>query len=370
MNSFIKCLMEEKKIKQKDLAMILGISSPAVSQWNEEGTNINVSCLFTISKLFHVTVDELLVGKRSGESLEDKWARDYAINEEAGRRALIDGEKEKVINCFGTLSKTNKRFFSLFEKKIAGNITSNEQKEWRYLRQYYEIETIKSHLLNASRISRNSNDVDQQIISILIEKIGTQNIHSILWELQKIYTITHFGVKITRDRTIVPADDYYDDYGDDPLEELKDDEDVFFAVYESLSPIEKDLFLTTEFHTRSNKDFLIVLTKLFKNRTAEFLYKFIKRGGNILYLPSDLNLTNFDMSDLDDFEGEKKPVSELDKAQAAVYEIYDNYYLANYEQYQALINQNRMLQIEMNAKYKEKEPIKYWQYVKNIDVLI
>lgn len=54
MNSFIKSLMEERNLKQKDLAAILGISPSAVSQWNEEGTNISVECLFALSKLFHV----------------------------------------------------------------------------------------------------------------------------------------------------------------------------------------------------------------------------------------------------------------------------------------------------------------------------
>ena len=37
MNSFIKSLMEEKGLKQKELATILGLSPAAVSQWNEEG---------------------------------------------------------------------------------------------------------------------------------------------------------------------------------------------------------------------------------------------------------------------------------------------------------------------------------------------
>lgn len=291
MNSFIKSLMEERKIKQKDLAIILGISSAAISQWNDEGTNISANCLFMLSKLFHVTVDELLEGKRSGESLEDKWARDYNVNEEAARRSLIDGEKEKALNYFGALSKINKRFFSLFEKKIVGNMSDYELKEWEYLKQYYEIEVFKSPLFAGIEISRRNGDVDQQIINSLIEKIGKQNKDSIIWELQKIYNITHYGVKITSDKEIAPADNYYSDYGDDPLGDLKDDEDVFFAVYESLAPIEKDRFLTAEFHNK---------------RGAQYLYELIKRGGNILYLPSDLNLTNFDMKDLDDLEGEKK----------------------------------------------------------------
>ena len=114
MNSFIKSLMEEKGLKQKEL-----------SQWNEEGTNITVDNLFSLSKLFHVTVDELLDGKRTGESLEDKWKREYDINEESARRALIDGEKEKVLKYFDALQKANAKFFVLFEKKIIGKISED-----------------------------------------------------------------------------------------------------------------------------------------------------------------------------------------------------------------------------------------------------
>ena len=140
MNSFIKSLMEEKGLKQKELAVILGISPAAVSQWNEEGTNITVDNLFSLSKLFHVTVDELLDGKRTGESLEDKWKREYDINEESARRALIDGEKEKVLKYFDALQKANAKFFVLFEKKIIGKISEDELKEWEYLKQFYDVQ--------------------------------------------------------------------------------------------------------------------------------------------------------------------------------------------------------------------------------------
>lgn len=357
MNSFIKSLMEERKIKQKDLAIILGISSAAISQWNDEGTNISANCLFMLSKLFHVTVDELLAGKRSGESIEDKWARDYNVNEEAARGALINGEKEKALNYFNILSKVNARFFYLFRKMIEDNISDLELKEWKYFKQYYKIEAYRSQELKDFQFCGENDDKELQILNILNEKLGVKNTDSIIWELQKIYNITHYGIKITSDREIISTDSRSDDFWDELLDlsGLKDDEDVFFAVYESLSPIEKDCFLTAEFHNK---------------RGAQYLYELIKRGGNILYLPSDLNLTNFDMKDLDDLEGEKKPVFELDKAQAVVYEVYDNYCLAKYEQYQALINRTRMLQIEMEAQYKEKEPIKYWEFLKNIDVMI
>ncbi len=60
---------------------------------------------------------------------------------------------------------------------------------------------------------------------------------------------------------------------------------------------------------------------------------------------------------MDEIKGEIKPVPELDKAYVAIKEIYNNYSLATYEQYQVLINSKRMRQIEMEAKYKEKNPI-------------
>ena len=353
MNSFIKSLMEEKGLKQKDLAVILGVSPSALSQWNEEGTNITTENLFALSKLFHVTVDELLEGKRAGESLEVKWKREYDINDYAAKCALINGEKEKALKYFAALQKANTRFFELFEKKIIGRISENELKEWEYLKQFYDVDLRKSCFLNDMRVSR-IDSITEMILSVLIDKIGTNNCKAIIWELQKVYHIMDYGVAITEELEIVPTDSRYDGYGDDPLEDLKEDEDIFIAAYNSMSPIEKDEFLTLKLKNRYR---------------PEYIYKLIKCGGNILYTPSDLELTNYDYEDLEGLYG-VKPVSELDKAHAVIYEIYDNYSRATYEQYQALINYPRMRRIEMEAKYKEKNAIKYWEYIKSNGILI
>lgn len=96
MNNFIRELMEECGLKQKDLAEIVGVSSAAVSKWNDM-REISVENLFSLSKLFHVTVDELLAEQRERESIEDKWSRQYCINEQSARYALIDGEKDKAL---------------------------------------------------------------------------------------------------------------------------------------------------------------------------------------------------------------------------------------------------------------------------------
>lgn len=355
MNSFIKSLMEERCLKQKELATILGISSAAISQWNEEGSNISIDFLFTLSKLFHVTVDELLNGKRIGESLEDKWRREYDINEESAKTALIDGEKENVLKFLAGLSKANKKFFELFEKKVIGDISENELKEWEYLKHFYDVNIRRCHLLNDIRIGRND-DIDEIVLNNLIQIIKDNN-KAIIWELKKIYKIEDYGITIDDSKIVVPNhDDIVTTLGDPyMLDEIENDEEVYFAFYNSLPQIEKDKILTSLYNS--------------KKRWWR-LQNFIDRGGNILYTPGDLNLANYDRKDLDDFEGEIRPVPELDNAQSVIYDIYDKYSLATYDQYQALINLPRMRQIEMEAKYKKKNPIKYWEYIKSNQVLI
>ena len=296
--------------------------------------------------LCYSTVDELLAEQRERESIEDKWSRQYCINEQSARYALIDGEKDKALKYLESLSKANDRFFYLFEKKVINKIQDIELKEWIYIKQFFGVNIRRSSYFNDVRLISLKDNVDEFILSTIREKLG-ENKEGIIWELKKIYNITNYGVGITENLEVVPIDRYYENYGDDPLEYLKDDEDVFLSVFQALPQINKDILVTS-----------------LQGRDAAFLYELIKRGGNILYRPEDLNLTNYGLKDLDDFEGEKKPVPEMDNAHTVIYEIYDRYALASYEQYQLLINRTEMSRIEMEAKYKEKDPIKYLEYIK------
>lgn len=355
MNSFIKSLMEEKNLKQKELAEILGISSSMVSQWNDEATNIGIDSLYSISKLFHVTVDELLDGKRSGELLEDKWKREYPINERAAREAFIDGEKDKVLLYLNALRKADLKFFELFEKKITGEISSAQLKEWSFLRQFYEIKIPGYKSDDGRWVSNRDKRFDDVLLDTLINKIGRHNKEAILWQLKKIYNITRYGVGVAEGREVVPVDRYYEDYGEDPLEYLKDDEDVFYAVYNILSPIEKNNFITEAYHGNSQ---------------TSYLYELIKRGGNILYTRNDFNMPNYDYKDLTDMKGDVKPVPEMDGVHALLWEVYGMDVELSYEQYQILINRPKMEQIEMAIKYKEKSPIKYWEFIRDNSTIL
>ena len=346
--------MDEKNLKQKDLADMLGISKAAVSQWNNEGTNISIDSLFFMSKLFHVTVDELLAGKRVGESLEDKWKRVYDINEDAVRKALIDGNKERALKSFAVLSNANERFFDLFVKKFDGTLSVIEQKELAYLRQFYSI-TLPAYWGEHNVFGKDCKNVDDKIINKIKENVRIYSKENIMWELKKIYKITTYGVSIDENWTIIPVDSYYDNVCEDPIEYLKTDRDIFFAIYNVLPPIDKDHFLNSEFALRGGSD---------------FSYELIKRGGNILYTPENFNRINYDYKDLEDVEGEPVSVKALDEAHEIIFNFYRDYSRLTYNQYCKLINQDKMKLIGMEEKYKEKDPIRYWEYVKHNVVLI
>ena len=79
MNAYIKSLMDGRGINQKELAEILGISPAAVSQWKECYT-MSVETLFTLSKLFQVSVEELVTEKNANETPEQKCDRMYNLD--------------------------------------------------------------------------------------------------------------------------------------------------------------------------------------------------------------------------------------------------------------------------------------------------
>ena len=61
----IAFLRKEKGLTQEELAQHMGISSQAVSKWENDQTCPDISALPKLARLFGVTVDELLEGKEA-----------------------------------------------------------------------------------------------------------------------------------------------------------------------------------------------------------------------------------------------------------------------------------------------------------------
>jgi len=65
---FIYELRKEKGLSQYDLADMIPISREAISKW-ERGKNLpDTSCLFRLSEIFNISINEILYGERKNES--------------------------------------------------------------------------------------------------------------------------------------------------------------------------------------------------------------------------------------------------------------------------------------------------------------
>ena len=79
---FLYELRKEKRITQVELADKLGVSNKAVSKWETGEAMPETSLLIPISKIFDVTVDELLNGKRVDEKRLQKEESSSSENKE------------------------------------------------------------------------------------------------------------------------------------------------------------------------------------------------------------------------------------------------------------------------------------------------
>ncbi|MEE1314535.1 MAG: helix-turn-helix domain-containing protein [Faecalimonas sp.] len=92
MGDFLKQLRNEKNLTQEQLGEQIGVTNKTISRWETGKYMIPVEYLETLSKLFCVTINELVSGKR--------------LNTET----YIGSAEENLKTTLGNVEKENKRF--------------------------------------------------------------------------------------------------------------------------------------------------------------------------------------------------------------------------------------------------------------------
>jgi transcriptional regulator with XRE-family HTH domain len=90
-------LRQSKKMKQEDMAAVLGISVPAYSKIETGVNEISSKHLLTLKKKFNVSIDWLLCGEITNN------AKGFGINDEHVEKMLADMKKWKTV-LFSILS--------------------------------------------------------------------------------------------------------------------------------------------------------------------------------------------------------------------------------------------------------------------------
>lgn len=364
MNEFVKSMTETYGISQKELAAMLGITSSAVSQW-ESAESISIEILYKLSRLFQISVDELLSGMlpdgASPTKLREEfeWLRTFKID---AAIAMKDG---RAVKYFGAYRKLKSRFFELMYRQVTGKLRDARRDELDYLSTFYTVgDAAKEHGGAAGFLDFLSKTTDKK---------------SIIWELERVYKCT---LKLNWAVCFESGDPK-----------------IYLAAYDCLNSIEKDEVVTA-FRYINFRWLPADLRKREGRNLNEFIrntvFEMINCGGRVRYnvghdlsscygmpqkgrenklkivalpVPHIKNIDGIEvLRVLDKWNEAEKILSAVDgsithvKATDARNVRYDEYIKA--------IDEEEMQRIE-NAYRADKEntaindPIKYWDMVKN-----
>lgn len=186
--SLIRKLRKENDMTLIDLAKVLNVSKPAVSQW-ENGKGIKTEYLYSLSKLFNISMSELLDGKLNEEDNETFWKRNYDITnydfEDNINEKNIDNVKEYYVHY----NMIKNRFYNLLPKWANDQLKNNELEEFIYLKNYFEFDYNYKNIIdnsNGYNIFENENP-QKEFVKKIINKINDLSSDEYNWELIKLY---------------------------------------------------------------------------------------------------------------------------------------------------------------------------------------
>lgn len=186
--SLIRKLRKENDMTLIDLAKVLNVSKPAVSQW-ENGKGIKTEYLYSLSKFFNISMPELLDGKLNEEDNETFWKRNYNITnydfEDNFNEKNIDNVKEYYVHY----NMIKNRFYNLLPKWANDQLKNNEVEEFIYLKNYFEFDYNYKNIIdnsNGYNIFENEN-IQKKFVKKIINKINDLSSDEYNWELIKLY---------------------------------------------------------------------------------------------------------------------------------------------------------------------------------------
>ena len=125
-------LLDEKGLKNADVARATGISNMTLSDWKRGKSTPKQDKLQKIADYFGVSIEYLMTGK---EPAIDSSAQGYYIDEETARTAQEIYNNDKIL--FDVYNTVDKERLVDFAKKLAELRKLEEGEEWLYYKGYY-----------------------------------------------------------------------------------------------------------------------------------------------------------------------------------------------------------------------------------------
>lgn len=369
MNSFVKCITETYNISQKDLASMLGITSAAISQW-DNAESISIEILYKLSRLLQVSIDEFLSGillddvSVEKQRKEFEWLRKFKIDAAV---AMRDSEAIKFFNAY---KKLKSRYLELMYRSVTGKLRDVWREELDYLSTFYTF--------NADTAT----GTEDAFFNGFLKNGGDKR--SIIWELEQSYKCS---LKLPWKTCFETGDTK-----------------IYLAAYDCLNSIDKDEVVTV-FRYIDTKWLPANLRKeqgvnLYKH-LQRIVFEMINRGGKVRYnvghdfkvwrdyqqkgKENKLSLISYPVRHIEDTNGVEvlRVLDRWNEAEQILSGINKNIARVKvadvrkipFAEYCKTIDTEEMERIK-NAYIAEKEnmaihePLKYWEMVKNNQIWI
>ena len=291
LGNFIYKLREEAGMDRKELAALLGVSTAAICQYENNGS-IKTEKLYQLAEIFGVTLDEILEAKLAELSIEEKLEEKYSLDQFDLHQLIEESDPKHLTEYFRRIKVIKDRFYPLMIKTLfKKRYTEKEEKELTYLFQYFEDVHNTEQYLRTAIIAQKNHDES-----------------SIQWELEKAYVFDR--AYYWDDENAIDLIDYIMWN----IVELWDEDyyECFQAMIESMSKIERDVYFSA---------------MIFDNYAPAIFHKtFIEHGAELLYPPRLKNLFIQEDSVFMALDGNP----ELDERLTNAMKIYSNRAISNY----------------------------------------
>ena len=362
--NFIRSLRKERGLTIEQIAKYIGVTKSAVSQW-ESGKGIKPEMLYSLARLFNISVDELVNAKRNGESNSDFFKRNYDLSFcEFGENNIDDKLGDEY---FSKLRQIKKRFFALIQAWVLDELSVNSKEELDFLSEYFERDNnYLAYLKYGAGYMGFFNEKDvKEIIKEKLESLVVKTDESIYWELEKFYHVKKVWMK---DELVCNARNNY----------------LLGKLLSVMNPPEKDILLAinlkreeskiqsngfSEYEVKTKRD--LTLSEI---ENSPYLKIMLNAGCNIMkQLKSPSCIEKEDIDRLEDEISDAREEISLNDDTRPYMQVMDGnglvgslqyWKMYSYEEYKSFIDERKTEYYRALVNFKEIEPLKYYEALK------
>lgn len=194
--SLIKYIRKNNGLTQQDLAKVLKVSKPAISQW-EKGHGIKLKGLYAIARYFGVSVAELIIGKLNNESNLECLKRNYDLSNYDFDEIIDNSNIDELKEFFTHVNMVIKSFYLLLPKWAKDELKGDQVEEFNLLKKYFMIDRryVQFNGFDLAYYFEKKEKMEKVKVKEILEKIKNMNEENYKWELSKLYNL-NFDLKI------------------------------------------------------------------------------------------------------------------------------------------------------------------------------